>query len=301
MVASGVSLEEAGWDSQLHVPLRRDTWRRFRRNRLAVTGLVIALALAALALLAPVLMSIGVIADPYQLDLADAHAPISAAHPLGTDQLGRDLLSRTVHGGRVSLSIGILVQVPAIAIGGTIGLVAGYAGGWIDNALMRLTDAMFVFPDLLFVLVVASVLGPGYWNIVIALSAVNWVFMARLVRGEVLAIKEQDYIAAARAAGTGPVRMALRHLVPNSLGPIIVTVAFGIPAAVFTEAFLSFIGVGMSPPTPSWGAMVNEGFEAVFAYTHQLLAPALAISLASMSFNFMGDGLRDALDPRLRR
>lgn len=301
MVTPAVVLEELGWESQPPVGVRRHAWRRFRRNRLAVVGLGVALLLTVSALLAPVLVAIGVIADPYEFDLSNSFADISAAHPLGTDQLGRDLLSRTLHGGRVSLSIGILVQVPAVLFGGAMGLAAGYAGGWLDAVLMRLTDAMFVFPDLLFVLVVASVLGPGYWNIVIALAAVNWVFMARLVRGEVLTIKEQDYVAAARAAGSGPAKIALRHLVPNSLGPVIVTVAFGIPGAIFAEAFLSFIGVGMSPPTPSWGVMVNEGFASIFGYTHQLLAPAIAISLASMSFNFIGDGLRDAFDPRMRR
>lgn len=301
MVTPAVVLEEVDWESRPPVAVGRDTWRRFKRNRLAVVGLAIALTLAALAILAPLLTAMGILADPYQLDLGNGHAGLSAAHPLGTDLLGRDLLSRTIYGGRVSLSIGILVQVPAIVIGGTIGLVAGYAGGWVDNLLMRVTDAMFVFPDLLFVLVIASVLGPGYWNIFIALAAVNWVFMARLVRGEVLTIKEQDYIAAARASGSRPAKIALRHVVPNSLGPVIVTLAFGVPAAIFTEAFLSFIGVGMSPPTPSWGVMVNEGFDAIFAYTHQLLAPAVAVSLASISFNFIGDGLRDALDPRMRR
>lgn len=276
----------------------RTTWGRFSHNRLAVLGAGLAAALGALAALAPLLADLGVIADPYALDRTNPYGPLSLAHPLGTDQIGRDLLSRTLHGGRASLSIGVLVQAPTVLIGGAVGLVAGYAGGRVDGLLMRLTDVMFVFPDLLFVLVIAAVLGPGYWNIFVALAAVSWVFMARLVRGEVLAVKEREYVEAARVAGATPAGIVLRHIVPNSLGPIIVTVAFGVPAAIFAEAFLSFIGVGLTPPTPSWGSMVREGYVGLFSYPYQLLAPAVAISLASLAFNFIGDGLRDALDPQ---
>ncbi len=280
--------------------LWHDAWARFRRHRAGVGGLVIVAVLVALAAAAPLLSRFGVIADPYELDVTQRNAGLSGRHPLGTDGLGRDLLSRAIYGARVSLSVGVLVQVVILAVGGTVGLVAGYVGGRVDNLLMRVTDVMFSFPDLLFVLVIASVVGPGYWNIFIAIGAVNWVFLARLVRGEVLAIKELDYIAAACAVGSRPRKVLLRHVVPNSLGPVIVTLTFGVPAAIFVEAFLSFIGVGMRAPTPSWGVMVKEGYEAIYGHPHQVLVPAVAISLTTLSFNFIGDALRDALDPRMR-
>lgn len=253
------------------------------------------------ALAAPLLAKLGLLADPYELSIANRNGGPSEDLPLGADGLGRDLLSRLLHGARISLSIALLLQVATLVIGGTVGLVSGYLGGRIDKVLMRFTDVMFAFPDLLFVLVIASVLGGGYWNIVIAVGAVNWVFLARLVRGEVRSIKEQDFIEAARAAGSPGSRIVLRHVVPNSLGPVIVTLTFGVPAAIFLEAFLSFIGAGLQPPTPSWGNMIDEGYDAIFAYPHQILVPAVAMSLTMLSFNFIGDGLRDALDPRMRR
>lgn len=277
-----------------------DVWHRFRRHRMAMVGLVVVTAIAVLALVAPVLTRLGVLADPLKLDYSHVDAAPGGAHLLGTDGLGRDLLSRTVYGARISLSIGVLLQVFILAIGGTIGLVAGYMGGWVDNALMRLTDAMFAFPDLLFVLVIAAALGPGYWHIFVAVALVNWAFLARLVRGEVLFIKEREYIEAARASGTRGARIVVRHIVPNSLGPVIVTLTFGIPAAIFIEAFLSFVGVGLPPPTPSWGIMINEGYRAIFGYPYHVLVPAVALSLTTLSFHFIGDGLRDALDPRMQ-
>lgn len=278
--------------------LRRDVFQRFRRNRLAVAGLVIVSILGVVALAAPLLTSLGVIGDPYEFALQDPNAGWSWEHPLGTDYLGRDILARTIYGARISLSLGLLIQLALVLVGGAVGLTAGYVGGWVDNGLMRVADAAYAFPDLIFVLVIASILGPGYWNLIIAAAVVNWVFLARLVRGEILRIKEQDYVAAARATGSGPMKIFRRHLFPNALGPVLVSVTFGIPAAIFLEAFLSFIGVGLRPPTPSWGVMINEGYQAVFAFPLQILPSALAISLTVLSFNFIGDGLRDALDVR---
>ncbi len=280
---------------------RPDGWARFRRHRLAVVGLVIISAIVAVAVAAPLLSRLGLLADPGALDYQHVNDGASASHPLGTDRLGRDLLARTIYGARTSLSIAVLIQAVVLVIGATVGLVSGYAGGRTDNLLMRLTDVMFAFPDLLFVLVVAAVLGPGYWNILLAVGLIRWAFMARLVRGEVLSIMEQDYIAAARSTGTRPGRILSRHLLPNALGPIIVNLTFGIPAAIFLEAFLSFVGVGLPLSTPSWGVMINEGYQAIFGSPQQLLAPAVAISLTTLAFNFIGDGLRDSLDPRLRR
>lgn len=285
----------AAWGAGGPPPHRRQAWDRFRRNRLAVAGLVAAGVLAVVALAAPLLLRLGVLGDPSGLDIVHAHQGISAAHPLGTDGLGRDLLARTVFGARVSLSIGIGLQVVVVAIGGTVGFVAGYAGGWVDTVLMRVTDLMYAFPDLLFILVVAAVLGPGYWHVVLAVGLVTWPFMARLVRSQVLSVTSHDYVSAARASGSGPVTIVVRHVVPNCLGPVVVTVAFGIPAAIFIEAFLSFVGVGLRPPVPSWGVMISEGYQAVYAFPLEVAVPAAAISLATLSFTLVGDGLRDAL------
>lgn len=282
------------------VGLWGDVWRRFKHNRAAVAGAILIIAVIAASLAAPLLTSLGIVHDPYDIDVVNNYASPSLGHPLGTDALGRDLLSRVLFGARISLSIGILVQVVILAIGGTVGLVAGYFGGRVDNLLMRGTDVMFAFPELLFVLIMASVLGSGYWNIFLAVGLVSWAFMARLVRAEVLIIKQRDFFSAARASGSRHGRLVARHVIPNALGPVIVSVTFGVPSAIFAEAFLSFVGVGLRPPTPSWGVMIFEGYQAIYAHPIQVLAPAIALSLATLAFNFMGDGLRDALDPTLR-
>ncbi len=201
----------------------------------------------------------------------------------------------------MSLSIGILVQAIVLVIGGSIGLAAGYFGGWIDNLLMRFTDIMYAFPDLLFVLIIVAALGPTLLNIFVAIGLVSWVGLARLVRGQVLSIKEKEFVEAARAAGSSPIKIILKHLLPNSLGPVIVSLTFGIPAAIFTEAVLDFLGVGLRPPQPTWGTMVFEGYAAVDAYPYLVIIPCVALSMTMLAFNFIGDGLRDALDPRMRR
>jgi oligopeptide transport system permease protein len=278
----------------------REVWRRFRCNRLALVGAGVVVFMASVAFAAPLLTSVGVLQDPYDIDVLRVYESPTAEHPFGTDAVGRDLLSRTIFGARISLSIGVLVQFVVLVIGGSVGLVAGFVGGRVDNLLMRFTDVMFAFPDLLFVLIMASVLGPGYWNIFLAVGVVSWAFLARLVRAEVLSIKQRDFLSAARASGTRPLSIVARHVIPNTLGPVIVSLTFGIPAAIFTEAFLSFVGVGLRPPTPSWGVMIYEGYQAIFAYPIQVLVPAVALSLATLAFNFVGDGLRDALDPQMR-
>ena len=294
--------EQVDWENPEQIGLWTDAWRRFRRNRLAVASLAVVLLMILLAVVAPLLQRFGIIADPTAQDVVNSYAsPGSPGHLLGTDNLGRDILSKTLFGAQVSLSIGILVQFIVLGIGGAIGLVAGYYGGWIDNALMRFTDIMYAFPDLLFVLIIVAALGPTYFNILFAIGFVAWVGLARLVRGQVLSIKEKEYVEAAHAAGTRPFKIILKHLLPNSLGPVIVTLTFGIPAAIFTEAALDFLGVGLRPPQPSWGVMVFEGYAAVDSYTYLVIVPCVALSLTMLAFNFVGDGLRDALDPRMRR
>jgi len=302
VAAPALIAAEVDWEVPEQIGLWSDAWMRFRRNRLAVGSLAFVLLLITTAVLAPLLQRVGLIQDPIAQDVVNSYAsPFTHHHLFGSDELGRDVLSKVIFGSQVSLAIGLLVQAIVLVIGGTIGLVAGYFGGWIDNALMRFTDIMYAFPDLLFVLIIVAALGPTFVNIFVAIGLVSWVGLARLVRGQVLSIKEKEYVEAAHAAGSPPVKIILRHLMPNSLGPVIVSLTFGIPAAIFTEAVLDFLGVGLRPPQPSWGTMVFEGYAAVDSYPFLVLIPCAALSLTMLAFNFIGDGLRDALDPRMRR
>jgi oligopeptide transport system permease protein len=299
--AAAVSLEQIDWENPEQIGLWRDAWQRFRRNPIAVGGLIFVSLLVLDALLAPLLVSLHIVADPLKQNVANTYAGFSLQHPLGTDYLGRDLLSRVMFGARISLTIGLTVQAIYLVIGGTIGLIAGYAGGRIDNLLMRFVDIWYAFPDLLFLLVVVAVLGPSLFTIFVAIGVIGWVDLSRLIRGQVLSLKEKEFVEGARAAGSGPSKIILRHLLPNTLGPIIVSLTFGIPRAIFLEATLSYLGVGIPPPTPSWGIMIQDGYQAIFAYPHQVLVPALALAVTMLSFSFIGDGLRDAIDPRMRR
>jgi len=302
MAAPALIAEQLDWENPQQIGLWSDAWSRFRRNRLAVGSLAFVVLLITLAIIAPLLQRVGLLQDPTAQDVVNNYlGPGAPHHILGTDDLGRDVLSKVIFGSQVSLSIGILVQAIVLLIGGTIGLVAGYFGGWLDNLLMRFTDIMYAFPDLLFVLIIVAALGPTLLNIFVAIGLVSWVGLARLVRGQVLSIKEKEYVEAANAAGTSPMKIILKHLLPNSLGPVIVTLTFGIPAAIFTEAVLDFLGVGLRPPQPTWGVMVFEGYAAVDAYPYLVIIPCVALSLTMLAFNFIGDGLRDALDPRMRR
>ena len=291
------------WEvAEQQIGLWQDAWHRFRRNRLAVLGAVLILFLILVAFLSPLLVHFGIIVNPTTQQVENIEVgPAQAGHLLGTDELGRDSLSRLMYGSRISLSVGILVQGIILPIGLAIGLAAGYFGGRIDNLLMRFTDIWYAFPDLIFVLVLVSVFGPNLLSIFGAIALVGWVGLARLVRGQVLAIKEKEYIEAARSSGSPPLKLILKHLLPNALGPIIVTVVFGIPSAIFLEAVLSFLGVGIQPPTPTWGQMVFDGYEAIYANPSSVVFPALAIGFTLLAFSFVGDGLRDALDPRMKR
>ena len=301
MAAAAVTLEQIDWENPEQVGLWKDAWQRFHRNPIAVAGLIIIILLVIDALIAPLLAGLHVIADPLKQNVAHADAGFSAQHPLGTDSLGRDLLSRVMHGARISLTIGLIVQAIYLAIGGAFGLVSGYLGGRVDNQLMRFVDVWYAFPDLLFLLVVVAVLGPSLLTIFVAIGVIGWVDLARLIRGQVLSLKEKEFVEGARAAGSRPFKIIMRHLMPNTLGPIIVSLTFGIPRAIFLEATLSFLGVGIAPPTPSWGVMTQDGYQSIFAYPHEVLVPALALAITMLAFSFVGDGLRDAVDPRMRR
>ncbi|HXN90359.1 MAG TPA: ABC transporter permease [Candidatus Sulfotelmatobacter sp.] len=307
--AIGVA-QQVDWDVPEQTGLWKDAWIRFRRNRLAVAGLVVIVVLIVMAIGSRLPTTPGglwkilhIAGDPFQQDVTNSVAPPSLSHPFGTDALGRDVFARVLYGSSISLTIGILVQFLILAVGGTIGMVAGYLGGWIDNLLMRFTDIMYAFPDLLLVLVFVAAFsnGPRLLTIFAAIALVNWVGLARLVRGQVLSIKEKEYVEAARMTGTSPFKLIVKHLIPNSLGPVIVTLTFGIPAAIFTEAALSFLGIGIRPPEPSWGVMIEDGYGAIFADQGLVIFPAIAVALTMLSFTFVGDGLRDALDPRMKR
>ena len=300
--------QQVDWDVPEQTGLWKDAWVRFRRNRLAVGGLAVVTLLIIIALGARLPSTPGglwhllhLTGDPFQQDVVNTLAPPSLQHPMGTDILGRDVMARVFYGSSISLTIGIVVQFLILLIGGTLGMAAGYFGGRIDNLLMRFTDIMYAFPDLLLVLVFVAAFGPSFWSIFIAIGLVNWVGLARLVRGQVLSIKEKEFVEAAIMTGTSPLKLVLKHLLPNSLGPVIVTLTFGIPAAIFTEAALSFLGIGIRPPEPSWGVMIEDGYAAIYADQLLVIVPGIAVALTMLSFTFIGDGLRDALDPRMRR
>jgi oligopeptide transport system permease protein len=277
--------------------LWRDAWRRLTRNKLAMAGLVFIGFVVLVAIFANVLAPY----DPNRLFPGASYQRPSAAHWLGTDDVGRDVLSRLIFGARVSLSVGVFVQVLILVIGLTIGGLAGYFGGRIDNWLMRFTDVFYAFPDLLFVIIITAALGASLLNIFLAIGLVNWTDLARLVRGQLLTLREREYVHAARSLGASAPRIIVHHLLPNAAGPVIVRLTYGVPQAIFTEAVLSFIGLGVRPPTASWGSMIERGTEAIFSAPHMVLAPALAIGFTMLAFNFLGDGLRDALDPQNTR
>ena len=277
--------------------LWRDAWRRLLRNKLAVFGLILIAFVVLVALLADVLP----LPDPAYQFPNSSYARPTAAHLLGNDQVGRDVLSRLLHGARLSLSVAIFAQIIILALGLTIGGVAGYFGGRVDNWLMRFTDVFYAFPDLLFVIIITTALGASLVNIFLAIGLVNWTDLARLVRGQMMTLREREFVSAARSLGASSPRILINHLLPNSAGPIIVRLTYGIPAAIFTEAVLSFIGLGVRPPEASWGTMVQQGNQAIFSAPHLVLFPAIAIALTMLAFNFLGDGLRDALDPQNSR
>ena len=274
---------------------RRSTLRRLLRNPGAVVGLVILALLLLGALLLPPLLG-----SPLLQKLDIRLSPPSAAHLLGTDQLGRDVLSRTMNGARLSLGLGFTVMLASFLIGSVVGLLAGLLGGWWDEALMRLTDIFLAFPSLILAMAISAALGPNLVNVMIAVALVSWPSYARLIRAQVLALREREFIDAARALGGSPARIALRHLLPNSLAPLLVQASFDVGAAILTAAGLGFIGFGAQPPTPEWGAMVSETRNYISQAPWASSTPAIAILLTVLAFNLIGDGLRDVLDPRGR-
>ena len=280
-----------------HHTLWGDAFVRLRRNRLAVAGAIIIISIALASIIVPLI-------SPYGFDQQNLNAILegpSHAHLMGTDGLGRDVFTRLFYGARTSLAVGVFTQLIVLAIGLPIGALAGYAGGRVDNLLMRFVDVVFAFPDLLLIILIRAILGGSIYMIFLAIGLVAWVNVARLVRGQILSLKQRDFVTAARAMGGSGPYITLRHLLPNSLGPVIVLVTFGIPRAIFAEAALSYIGIGIKPPTPSWGTMISNGYDNIFGAPYLVLFPAIAVGILMLAFTFLGDGLRDALDPRERR
>lgn len=279
------------------LPVRRPNraLRAFIRNPLALVGAVLILLFVVVAVAAPWVAPY----DPLELDLISPFEPPgSAGHLLGTDNFGRDILSRLIYGSRISLFVGIIVVGIASVLGTLLGLLAGYYGGWIDGLVMRAVEIFYAFPFLVLVIAVIAVFGPSILNVMWTLGLVSWPVYARLVRAQVLVLRETDYVEAARAAGVGPGRIMLRHILPNALTPILVTATFGIPEAILASAALGFLGLGVQPPTPEWGAMVSEAVTFIRLAPSLIIWPGVAIMLVVMSFNFVGDALRDAFDPR---
>ncbi|AGG08090.1 peptide ABC transporter permease [Dehalococcoides mccartyi] len=288
---------ESETSSRQHHTLWGDAWVRLRRNKLAVLGGSIILLLALAAILAPLYLKYDFATQNYDAILVGP----STEHLLGTDELGRDVFSRLIYGARTSLAVGLFTQLVVLMVGLPIGAIAAAAGGRVDNLLMRFVDIMYAFPDILLIILLRAIFGGSIFMIFLAIGLVAWVGIARLVRGQILSVKQRDFVAAARAMGGSGAYVTLRHLLPNSLGPIIVAITFNIPRAIFAEAALSYIGIGVRPPTPSWGTMIADGNNVIYAAPYLVIFPAIAIAILMLSFTFLGDGLRDALDPRLRR
>ena len=264
---------------------------------MAVAGGILVLFLIIAGLSAPLISPHAPESQDYDAVLASP----SGDHLLGADRLGRDTLSRLLHGARTSLAVGVLVQVVVLAIGLPVGLLAGFGSSRVDNLLMRGVDMVYAFPDLLLIILLRSIFGGSLFTVFLAIGLASWPTIARLVRSQALSIKQREYIVAARATGCRPMRIVLAHLMPNAMGPVIVAVVFLIPRAIFAEAALSYIGIGINPPTPSWGAMAQEGYGVISVGYEQVLFPVLAISLAMLAFTLLGEGLRDLSDPRTRR
>jgi peptide/nickel transport system permease protein len=270
-------------------------WRRFRRHKLAMIGIVVLLLLVLLAVGAPWVAG----QDPYVVDLRAYRNPPSADHILGTDSSGRDVFARLLYGARISLSVGVVAVSVYTALGLLLGSLAGYYGGWVDSFLMRLADVVMAFPSLVLIITIASVVGPSIYNVMLVIGLLGWPPTARIVRGMFLSLRKREFVVAAQASGVGNPRLIWRHLVPNVLAPVIVSATYGMASAILIEAGLSFLGLGVQPPTASWGNMLNAAQSISILETMPWLwvPPGMMIAITVLSLNFMGDGLRDALDP----
>ena len=272
-------------------------WQNLKRNRLAMAGGFVVGLLFVVSVLAPLLVPY----DPNGINAWQVLSPPSWQHWFGTDELGRDVLSRVIYGARISLKVGFVAVGIAVAIGTLVGLVSGYYSGIIDTALMRFVDIMLCFPAFFLILAVIAIREPSIWNIMIVIGLTGWMGVARLVRAETLSIREMDYIMAARCIGCSNTRIIFRHILPNAISPVLVAATLGVAGAILTESALSFLGIGVLPPTPSWGNILTSGKDYIeFAWWLSLF-PGLAILVTVLAYNLLGEGIRDALDPRVKR
>ena len=279
------------------MPMRRNrALIRFKRHKPALIGMTFVIMLVIVAIFAPIIAPY----DPNKVSILDSKNPPSREHWLGNDDVGRDILSRVIFGTRVALIVGLGATTIAVVIGVTVGATAGYFGGKIDTILSRFVDSLMAFPLLALLLILSAVFGPSLRNVVIVIGCSVWASYARMVRAEVLSLRERDFVHAARAAGAKNVRIVLRHIVPNALGPVIIFASLQVGGIIILESALSFLGLGVQRPTASWGTMLSDGRDYIRNYPHISMAPGIAITLTVLAFNLIGDGLRDALDPRQR-
>jgi oligopeptide transport system permease protein len=279
----------------------RDPWNRFRRNRAALTAAIVVLFIVIVSLIGPWLVYLYNGFEFDTLGLDNRLANPSLKHLFGTDTLGRDLLARVLYGSRISLMVGVVSTLISLVIGVAYGAVAGYFGGRIDEVLMRAVDVLYSLPDILLIVILMALFERSLLLLFLALGATSWLTMARIVRGQVLSLKHEQFVEAARCIGVSNFGIVARHILPNTLGPIIVYATLTIPSVILSEAFLSFLGLGVPPPASSLGVLAEEGAEAISVHPVLLIAPATLMALMLISLNFLGDGLRDALDPRMRR
>jgi peptide/nickel transport system permease protein len=274
-------------------------WQKFRRHRLALTGMFVLALLTVVSVIGPFFLEF----SPTETDLLSIKAPPDSTHPLGTDSAGRDVLARLLSAGRVSLAVGVVAVAIYVAIGVVLGGIAGYVGGWVDGIIMRFADMVLSFPAIIVIITLVSILGPSIFNVMLVIGLLGWPPITRLVRGEFLSLRERDFVVASRSTGAPDLRIIFRHILPNALTPVIVNATFGMAQAILLEAALSFLGLGVQPPTASWGNMLNaaQSITILEEMPWLWLPPGLMIVASVLSINFVGDGLRDALDPRTRR
>lgn len=281
-------------DAERGTSLWADAWRRLLKNKLAVAGLMYLVFVSVIAIFAPLIAPFGY----EETDLILGAVPPDSIHWLGTDDLGRDMFTRIIFGARVSLMVGVLATAVSVFIGVIYGAISGYIGGRIDDLMMRFVEVLYVLPFTILVIIIMVIFGRSIYNLFIALGAIQWLVMARIVRGQVVSLKRMEFVEAAKATGVGNLRIILKHIIPNTLGPVIVFSTLTVPAVILEEAFLSFLGLGIQPPMASWGTLISDGVQAMEAYPWMIIYPCLTLMTTLLALNFLGDGLRDALDPK---
>jgi len=275
----------------------RDAWERLKTNKLAMAGLIVMILLIIMAIIGPMISP-----HDYKTNNLDAtNMPPSADHWFGTDDLGRDMFARTWMGAQISLTVGVVAALIDLVIGVIYGGIMGFFGGRLDETMNKFAEILYSIPYLLIVILLLVVMEPSMWTIIVALSVTGWINMSWIVRGQIMQLKNQEYVLASRSIGAGAWRILFRHLIPNSMGPIIVTLTLTVPSAIFAEAFLSFLGLGVQSPAASWGTMINDALQGWTIYPWKMFFPAVLISLTMLAFNVFGDGLRDALDPKMKK